>query len=81
MSYEEDVPEQPEWCDFCGWVTLKLTMTTSYGAEPLWLCDLCRATPAGNVALHPNTHPEADLDVLKTLIIIGHILIEKVPLR
>ncbi|KKK59161.1 hypothetical protein LCGC14_3037150 [marine sediment metagenome] len=69
--------EKPEWCDFCGWETKELKLTGEQGVAsgPQWLCDLCRDTLAGNVALHPTAY-NTDVTVLKTVIRIGHMLLE-----
>ena len=82
-------PEKPEWCDFCEWATEVLTLTGadesgSYrqqGTDPLWLCDLCRSTHAGNAALYPSQHERDEIIVLKTMIYLTHTILDAYSLR
>lgn len=84
---EELWREKPEWCDFCGWKTDVLTLTgeeeyqRQRGVDPQWLCDLCRATPAGNYALHPSVNQSMNPYTLKTIITIGHVILAEVRNR
>lgn len=65
--------EKPEYCDFCDVETEALTWYVA--GEGGWLCLICASTPAGNVALHPGVHQQADVDVLKTLVRVGHMIL------
>ena len=66
--------EKPEYCDFCGYGTKELTWYENGMGG--WLCFICAGTPAGNVALYPRAHQQADVDVLKTVVTTTHIILD-----
>jgi len=72
MSEVEE--RQPEYCDFCGWETGDLVKT----GVTWWFCSICRSTPASNVAMYPNAHQSTNWDTLRTIIRIGHMVLERV---
>lgn len=68
-----DEPQPPE-CESCNWETPDLTKTDAYarvrGHGPFtpnedktwgWLCNVCRATPAGNAWLYPGNYENQPL--------------------
>ena len=71
-SDEKD--EQPETCLSCDKKTEALTQY-KYGCGG-WLCFICASTPAGNVALYPEVHRDADVDVLKTVVWAAHMILD-----
>ena len=79
--------EQPEYCDFCDHETKALKWygtgpgETELGATGAWLCTICEATPAGNVALHPRAHHSTDTDVLKTIVITTRMILDALKER
>ncbi len=66
--------EKPECCDFCEYETdhLKWYLQGQGG----WLCYVCSHTPAGTVALHPGAHQAVDVDVLRTVVLTTHMILD-----
>jgi hypothetical protein len=74
--------EKPEECDFCGYETESLNYYRSgTGDRDAWLCEICESTPAGNVELYPRGHSTTDVDVLKAVIQVAWIVIDKLEER
>ncbi|HZP94299.1 MAG TPA: hypothetical protein VFB20_15670 [Burkholderiales bacterium] len=68
--------EKPEACEFCRWPTAELTYYDA--GDGGWLCHICASTPTGNMVLFPQIYSKHNTDVLRTMVLIGHMLLEAI---
>lgn len=66
-------------CDCCGSQYVETDKYTEGGRE-YWYCNLCATSPVSRISrqLHVNVLPNRDLELLKTLCVIGNEIIRAI---
>ena len=80
----DQLPEQSEDCDGCGFHTphLKFYKSSRHWKEPerrgKWLCALCAGTFAGNAVEYPEQyHDGQDASILFAVCYVGNVILER----
>ena len=78
LPLRDPVPDSVDCCDSCGYRTRHLHKHEAPFTKlsPVWVCDLCFTTFAGNAALYPEQYPQGG--VLQHVCFVGNVILDAI---